>query len=609
VKIQEPLRQLLSMNNMDLVRKFCLLPDGQSVGQTENATDSYAFGADLGHIEEEALQALKSIIGDFKNTINSLSKTDQNIMFHDIHIKLPEKSGVPDVEHDILMLFPSGKGESPEKPAKIFLSYKTDTALSGMLISSQFVGKVVEEAKLFVSLLTGGRSTPSVKTNGEDGTSIGTELGFIIKFSSVSYTPGKEPSLAPQLISDPLAQKDASTQVTESIYTYRISSRAVDNGYLSIMSLPDGKESGILEKLLTFIADMPSYQEQIESGEGNRISQEDQIAKQAGNVEHTIESRKMNLDFPSQTVYKENNVMGQFGNIGNATESKRIQIDLPFQEIHLKSNTVVVSLEMQNERGDAAHVIVEPIKKISGLISSQEGELRGTTLYTGFGQGELKSSPMAGFPLLPANNYIIIKNAARFADQVNMLLNADGAVEEVVNDTVPEGTAPSETSLEKLRLFQARSPEVRAVVQNAVKKVFNEFEDQPSAESIGLSLGKNGPLRLDSSILISQLTSNKEETINVLKGLGNTIYERINYLMHPYSGMYVDDKNILSLRATRKDEGALLSERELNKEQSALEKRLNELKLLIERSRLLAKWFTQKENILTDNSEDINCST
>jgi hypothetical protein len=151
-----------------------------------------------------------------------------------------------------------------------------------------------------------------------------------------------------------------------------------------------------------------------------------------------------------------------------------------------------------------------------------------------------------------------------------------------------------------------RSPEVRAAVQNAVKKVFSEFEDLPNAESIGLSLGKNGSLHLDTSILVSQLTSNKGETINGMKGLGNTIYERINYLMHPYAAMYVDDKNILQLRAAQKDEGASLPDRELSKEKSTLEKRLNELKLLIERSRLLSEWFTQNENISAAHPEETN---
>ena len=123
-------------------------------------------------------------------------------------------------------------------------------------------------------------------------------------------------------------------------------------------------------------------------------------------------------------------------------------------------------------------------------------------------------------------------------------------------------------------------------------------------ESIGLSLAKNGALHLDTSVLISQMTSNKEETVNAMKGLGSTMYERINYLMHPFAGMYIDDTQVLQLRAAQKDEGASLPDRELQKEQSSLEKRLNELKLLIERSRLLTEWFVQNSSMSSDGLEE-----
>ena len=170
---------------------------------------------------------------------------------------------------------------------------------------------------------------------------------------------------------------------------------------------------------------------------------------------------------------------------------------------------------------------------------------------------------------------------------LNTLFNADATADEILDKKAPDGTAALEVSSEKLHLLQMRSPEVHAAVQNVVKKVFSEFEDLPNTESIGLSLGKNGSFRVETSILFSQLTSNKEETINVMKEFGSALSERINYFVHPFAGAYLDDRDVLRLKASQKNEGASLPDKELSKEQSNLEKRLNELKLLIERSRLL----------------------
>jgi hypothetical protein len=385
--------------------------------------------------------------------------------------------------------------------------------------------------------------------------------------------------VTPRPVATPSEQTHTIAQEPESICTYHVSGKGIDSQYRSLLPLCDGRESEISKKLLIFVSGTPSVPKQTEPDEASSNSQENQIVERSGNSENTLESVKT-------------------------------RADLPFKPVQPKGDTVVVSLDIQNGKDDQVSVIAEPAKIANGFIGNQEWELKGTTLNTGFGQGELKSSPTAGFPLLLANNDVIVGTATRLVDQVSELLNADGTVKEALYEMAPDGTVSSEVSSEKLRLLQARSPEVHAAVQNAVKKVFSQFGDLPNAESIGFSLGKNGSLRLGTSILVSQLTSsNKEETINVMKGLGSEIYERINYLMQPYTGMYSDDKNILQLRAVQKDEGASLPDKELSKEQSTLEKRLNELKLLIERSRRLTEWFTQDASILADNPEQATGGT
>jgi hypothetical protein len=299
----------------------------------------------------------------------------------------------------------------------------------------------------------------------------------------------------------------------------------------------------------------------------------------------------------------------QIGNVENTTELKKMRIDQSFQSVHEENSPVIVSLNTTEDKDEITPVRIIHGNNANGLIGDSEGELRGTALNTGFGQGELKSSPMAGFPLLPFDNDMIVGKAVKFVNQLNSLLNGDGTVDEVLDETVSDGTVPSGVSVEKLRLLQRSSPEIRTAIQNVAKKVIGEFEDIGNIESMGFSLGRNSSLHLDTSILLSQLTSGKEEAVNVMKGLGNTIYERINYFMHPYAGMYIEDKNILQLRATQKDEGVSLLNKELKKEQNSLEKRLNELKLLIERSRLLTEWFTQNGSMFPNDLKEASRDT
>jgi hypothetical protein len=296
----------------------------------------------------------------------------------------------------------------------------------------------------------------------------------------------------------------------------------------------------------------------------------------------------------------------QIGNVENTTELKKMKIDSPFQSVYEDNSPVIVSLDMIEDKDDITPVRIIDGKNANGLTGDSEGELKGTTLYTGFGQGELKNNPTAGFPLLPFDNDMIVGKAVKFVDQMNALLNGHGTVDEVLDETVFDGTG---VSVEKLRMLQRSSPEIRKAIQNVAKKVIGEFEDIGSIESMGFSLGRNSSLHLDTSILLSQLTSRKEEAVNVMKGFGNTIYERINYFMHPYAGIYIDDKNILQLRAAQKDEGASLLNKELKKEQNFLEKRLNELKLLIERSRLLTEWFTQNGSMFPNDLKEASRDT
>ncbi len=118
-------------------------------------------------------------------------------------------------------------------------------------------------------------------------------------------------------------------------------------------------------------------------------------------------------------------------------------------------------------------------------------------------------------------------------------------------------------------------------------------EEVEAAESVRLSQGKAG-VHVDSSLMRDQLSSKKEETSGVVKGLAGAVSDRIACSAEPYAGLYMIDEKVCRLRAVPMGDEASLPREGLNKERDTLQKRLKELQLLIENSMRLAKWLDEK---------------
>ncbi len=202
----------------------------------------------------------------------------------------------------------------------------------------------------------------------------------------------------------------------------------------------------------------------------------------------------------------------------------------------------------------------------------------------------------------PVDNDMVLKRLALFVDRVNVLLDGETVVDEIPANTPSGGDEEQMSGRLNLLQLQTRDAGTGPIVQAAVKKIIFANEEFQKAQAIGLSIGKNNLLRLDASTFEGALASNKEETLSTLNGLGSSLYERINYFVHPYAGIYTDNKEVLQLRASQKDESALLLDKQLNKEQGGLEKRLNELQLLIERSILVKQWFAEDNATQAEDS-------
>jgi hypothetical protein len=223
------------------------------------------------------------------------------------------------------------------------------------------------------------------------------------------------------------------------------------------------------------------------------------------------------------------------------------------------------------------------------------------------GDGSWKAAPISlKAPLQIPDNDVIIKNITLFIDRVNALLD-ESDESTLVDKACSERSAEIEAGLlsnrqhvpERLSLEKGLLPAIRATL----RKTIFQCEEFQNFQFVGLSIEKDNLLHLDVSALEEALTSSKEETLSAIKGLGSSLYERVNYFANPYSGIYADDKNILQLRASQRDEGAVLQDKQLKKEQGALAKRLDELQFLIERSTLLQNWFSEDNRLpVADNT-------
>jgi len=615
VKIQDSSFQWLSLNTIDSMKKSPV----SSSGQSENLTDTYISSGDLTRIEKGVFQLLKNIIKELKDTIGGLPLNNQSRVLSDLRVQLPEtilKSSAPG--DTMIMLVLTGKGTEGEDEVrvetqvKLILSYNADVPNAEIFRSSEFLGRVAHEAREFAVLFAGKETVEGDNTQKGDA-SVEPSQGFAFLFSYAGKSLDREAATTLMSAFTPAESDGRITQIPVQIPA-GTSTEKSDVIAVSFVehSMPDkaanGRDTAAIS--LAFIA----HAEESE-GQNSRTHSGISLTTSGPAIIYGTLGKTLNaqdIDALAPNGMGEGDIFKKLFALISGTHSENAQytpLSLTMTEeqsvfpMHEKTNLVVMSFSIQQGKNNTVPFVTTPMEDGKQPIDVDEGMNEGgTTLYAGYGQGELKSSPMAGPPLFSSENEKIVSKTEAFVNHLNMLLGENANTSGASDDVTIDAELFSEISPDNVRLLQTRSPEMRAVVQNITKKIFSKFEEFLGIELTGLSPKENGMLSLNTSTLVSQLTSNREETIDAVKGFGNTLFDRINYLMNPYAGIYVDDKNILSMRAAQKDEGASFQEKEMQKEQNSLEKRLNELKILIEDSQLLTEWF-KKNGVISLNDE------
>ncbi|MBA4389329.1 MAG: hypothetical protein C0399_00100 [Syntrophus sp. (in: bacteria)] len=543
MKIEEALYRIISFNNVELSKKATTISPEQILN-----VDSYTISEALGRVEQEVFQVLKNITRDLTDSIVKYETDNEDtITTGNAKIDILKLAEPPMPQSDILVLLISKKGEALENPLEIFVAYKTDEPVAGGVVYQEtakngFIDAVVENAKKYIGISTGS-ALVSIK-GGKGNIASEDEIGFVVKFPYLAHA-----QFEGQVLRSMVAQTGEKGDLSQSLPL--VASDVVDVAQVEGTWIEGKAIDG--QKLLALYRSVGNDKEFFEK-----------LSTFAGGMEKDTAQEGATRSFPVDSLH-----------------------------------AIVIHIDPTKDNNKMAPV------SPNGL--SAQGFQGEPASGTAFGGQEITKSPITNSPItnnsfLPVDNDVILKRLELFVDRVNALLDGDSAVDEVTIDALAGGEP--ELISEKLHLLrlQTRDAGIGPVVQAAVKKIIFEYEEFQKAQMIGLSIEKNNLLRLDMPTLEGAISSNREETLNTIKGLGSSLYERINYFVHPYAGIYADDKQILQLRASQKDEGALLLDKQLNKEQGGLEKRLNELQLLIERSTLLKQWFTEDNAVQVEDN-------
>lgn len=131
---------------------------------------------------------------------------------------------------------------------------------------------------------------------------------------------------------------------------------------------------------------------------------------------------------------------------------------------------------------------------------------------------------------------------------------------------------------------------LRQVIAAALGMVIDGNKTFSTPASVGVSVGRDGLLALDPTILKSALESHRDETASVLKSLANSFYDNISLFVDPR--ILARFSELLGIGvADKADRSRKESERRWKKDRDLLEKRFLELGLIFEESGKLREWF------------------
>jgi flagellar hook-associated protein 2 len=179
---------------------------------------------------------------------------------------------------------------------------------------------------------------------------------------------------------------------------------------------------------------------------------------------------------------------------------------------------------------------------------------------------------------------------------VNSILSYVKEQNNYTSDSTSSSTA--KPLMGDVHLVTARNSIVSAIYENVAGNT--QFTN---ASSVGIGFGSDGTLSVNESTLTNALSTNRQETINVLKALGDNLREKLNGYVDPYTGTLTYVKTSIEGNISRIDERIEELNEKFERQREMLERRFNALEVLITQSNLTKNWLTQQVNYMTGSSE------
>jgi flagellar hook-associated protein 2 len=146
-----------------------------------------------------------------------------------------------------------------------------------------------------------------------------------------------------------------------------------------------------------------------------------------------------------------------------------------------------------------------------------------------------------------------------------------------------------------------------STVRNTISSaIFAEVEGNTvykTLSSLGVTFGSDGTISVNSGTLTGALAANREETLNALKSLSDTLYKQLNVFVDPYTGTLSSTKSSIDASIARIDKKIAEINERLERQRVVLEKKYNALEVFISKSNLLKSWLTQQTDYMTGNSK------
>jgi flagellar hook-associated protein 2 len=144
---------------------------------------------------------------------------------------------------------------------------------------------------------------------------------------------------------------------------------------------------------------------------------------------------------------------------------------------------------------------------------------------------------------------------------------------------------------------------VRNTISSAIFAEVDGNTTYKTLSSLGITFGKDGTLSVNSGTLTGALAANREETLNALKSVSDTLYKQLNVFVDPYTGTLSSTKSSIDASIARIDKKIAEINERLERQRIVLEKKYNSLEVFISKSNLLKSWLTQQTDYMTGNSK------